>query len=454
VANVSLANNKRSLKWLLEGLSSDSLGAILVRGASGTLVVKALSTVLMFGLQILLARLLGGEQFGIYVYVLTWVNVLVLIGKLGWDTALLRYVAVYSSNKVWGAVRGILRRSSQVTLLASLTVSGVGAFIIWALRDRLGPDLTNTFIAGWLVLPILCLSALRQAALRALSRVVLAHLPEFVFRPIIVAIIVIVFVAGLGRAINGPSAMCLYFISVLITFGVGSYWLHRFLPAGVMKSTPVYYNKEWIAVALPLFLVAGMYLINSQADTLMIGLLLDNTEAGIYVVASRVASLIGFGILAVNSIAAPMIASLYGQDRTDELQRILILGTWGTTIFALPVSLGLIIWGKVVLGLFGPEFSEGYTALVILVIGQLVNAATGLVGSLMQMSGQQVTAFRVIGGSAIANIILNALLIPKWGIEGAAITTATTTIAWSTILVYAAWRRLGVNAMVKLRPSL
>jgi len=243
-------------------------------------------------------------------------------------------------------------------------------------------------------------------------------------------------------------------VSVLFTFSVGTYWLYRFLPDGVRKSAPVYYSKEWMTVSLPLFLVAGTYLINSQADTLMIGLLLDTTEAGIYVVASRVASLIGFGILAVNSIAAPMIASLYGQDRTDELQRILILGTWGTTVFALPVSLGLIIWGKFVLGLFGPDFSVGYTALVILVIGQLVNASTGLVGSLMQMSGQQVTAFRVIGGSAVANIILNALLIPKWGIQGAAISTTVTTIAWSTILVYAAWRRLGVKTIVKLRPSL
>ena len=449
-----MVNKNSPLARLLEGLSGDGLGAVLVRGASGTLVVKVIGQALMFGLQILLARLLGGEQFGIYVYVLTWVNVLVLVGKLGWDTALLRYVAVYSSKTVWGAVRGILRRSAQVTLITSLAVSSVGAFITWALSDRLGPDLTNTFLVGWLVLPILCLSGLRQAALRALRRVVLAQLPEFVFRPIVVVVLVVAFTAGLGRAIDGPSTMCLYFVSVLITFSVGTYWLYHFLPTAVRKSVPVYYNKEWMAVSLPLFLVGGTYLINSQADTLMIGLLLDTTEAGIYVVASRVASLIGFGILAVNGIAAPMIAALYAQDRTDELQRILILGTWGTTIFALPVSLVLIIWGEVVLGLFGPDFSAGYTPLIILVIGQLVNAATGLVGSLMQMSGHQVTAFRVIGGCAIANIILNVLLIPKWGIEGAAITTAITTIAWSTILVYAAWRRLGVKAMVKVHPSL
>jgi O-antigen/teichoic acid export membrane protein len=75
-----LVNKNSPLTRLFEGLSGDSLGAILVRGASGTLVVKVLGAVLMFGLQILLARLLGGEQFGIYVYVLTWVNALVLVG--------------------------------------------------------------------------------------------------------------------------------------------------------------------------------------------------------------------------------------------------------------------------------------------------------------------------------------------------------------------------------------
>lgn len=451
---VSNVNNDNFLTRLLETFSGDNVEAILARGATGTLVIKVLGQGLMFGLQLLLARLLGGQQFGIYVYVLTWVNALVLVGKLGWDTALLRYVAVYSSTANWGAVRGILRRSTQVTLFASLAVSGIGAFITWALAFRLGPDLTNTFMAGWFVLPILCLAAFRQAALRALKRVPLAQLPEFVFRPIVVVILVIVFTVGLGRAIDGPSTMCLYFISVSITFGVGTYWLYRFLPAVVRKSAPVYHSKEWMSVALPLFLVAGTHLINSQADTLMIGFLLDTTKAGIYFVASRVAGLIGFGMLAVNSIAAPMIASLYAQARMDEVQRILTLGTWGITIFALPVGLGLILWGKVLLGLFGFEFSAGYTALVILVIGQLVNASTGLVGSLMQMSGQQGMALRVVGGSAVANILLNAWLIPKWGIQGAAIATTATTIAWSTILVYAAWRRLGLRAMVKLRPRL
>ena len=452
--NLSGINKNNFQTRLLGTFSGDDVGAILIRGAGGTLIVKVLGQALMFGLQILLARLLGGQQFGIYVYVLTWVNVLVLVGKLGCDIALLRYVAVYSSNSVWGAVRGILRRSTQVTLLASLTVSGVGAFITWSLAHRLDLDLTNTFMAGWLVLPILCLAALRQAALRAFRRVVLAQSPELVFRPIVLALLVIVFTVGFGRAIDGPTTMWLYFVSVMTTFCLGTYWLYRYLPDTVRKSAPVYYSKEWMAVALPLFLIAGTYLINSQADTLMIGFLLDTTQAGIYVVASRVASLIGFGILAVNSIAAPMFASLYAQERMDEVQRILTLGTWGIMILALPVSLGLILWGKVLLGLFGSDFPAGYTALVILVIGQLVNASTGLVGSLMQMSGQQAMAFRVIGGSAIANIILNALLIPKWGIQGAAIATSVTTIAWSTILVYAAWRRLGVKAMVKLRPSL
>jgi O-antigen/teichoic acid export membrane protein len=432
----------------LHRLKGDGIGATLVRGAGGAFVVKIFGQGLMFALQVLLARMMGVDHFGVYIYVLTWINILVLAGKLGLDTALLRYVSAYTSQAAWSAARGILKRSTQIALAASFIVSGLGGVITWIYASWLGTELSSTFLLGWLVLPVLSLSALRMAALRALKRVVRAELPELILRPLILAGLVLFLMYIMRQPVKGPTAMGLYLVTVIITFIIGSRWLYSYLPSQVKEVKPVYHSKEWIAVALPLFLVSGMYLVNTQADTLMLGFLLDTTQAGIYVTASRVATLVGFGVLAVNSISAPMIASLYAQGRTKELQRMITVATWGITAFALPVCLSLILGGKEVLGLFGSEFSNGYPALLILIIGQLVNALTGLVGSLMQMTGYQVITVQVIGGSAVANIILNLLLIPVWGMQGAAIATASTTIAWSIILTYFAWHRLGISATV------
>ena len=100
------------------------------------------------------------------------------------------------------------------------------------------------------------------------------------------------------------------------------------------------------------------------------------------------------------------------------------------------------------LGLFGPEFTRGYWALAILTVGQLVNASVGSVGFLMSMTGHQREAARVFAGAAVLNVVLNASLIPLWGINGAAIATATTTIIWNVALALYVWRRLGVRATI------
>jgi O-antigen/teichoic acid export membrane protein len=205
-------------------------------------------------------------------------------------------------------------------------------------------------------------------------------------------------------------------------------------------------TAQWAEASRSLFLIAGCQLLLSQADILIVGMFKSSAETGVYAAASRVATLITFGITAVNSVLAPTIAALYAKNERAQLQKTLTFAARGVLAYTVPVVLALVIWGKPILELFGPEFGAAYQMLLILAIGQVVIAACGSVGFLMTMTGHQRQALHVIAASAITTVILNICLIPRFGLIGAAFATAVATAGRSVVLTFMVWRHLRLNA--------
>ena len=107
-----------------------------------------------------------------------------------------------------------------------------------------------------------------------------------------------------------------------------------------------------------------------------------------------------------------------------------------------------MIFGKPILGLFGEEFKNGYLSLLILIVGQLVNALSGSVGYIMVMTGKQKQASIVFAISAALNIIMNLIFIPIFGIAGAAAARAASLILWNVTLVFYIRNRLDLNSTI------
>lgn len=440
---------QRALKLVepyLSKLRGGGISAILARGASGAFVVNVAGTGVNFGVQILLARLLGAQSYGDYVYALTWINILVLLGKLGLDTAALRFVSAYSGRGEWGLLRGFLRRSTQIVLGASAAIALVVAASVWFLLGRLGPELSFTFLAACLVLPVMAVLEVRVAYLQATKRVVQAKGPHTVLRPLLLGVGVALVALTPLDALSAPVAMVVTLVATAGALALTSwYWGHA-LPAPARGAGAEYETLAWSRVGWSLLLVSGLLLVLNQTDIIMIGYYLGTKEAGIYATASRVATLTLFGLTAVSTIAAPMFSEFYSQGRMGELQRVVTLAARGIMAFSVPVSLVMVLFGGPLLSLFGPEFAAGYWPLVILTAGQLVNASVGSVGFLMSMTGHQGEAARVFAGAAVVNVVLNAALIPLLGTVGSALATAATTAGWNVILALYVWKRLRVRA--------
>jgi O-antigen/teichoic acid export membrane protein len=428
-----------------EDLRKSEAGTVMVRGAGSAFAIKISGTGIALAVQIFLARLLKVESFGQYIYVLSWLNLVALTSILGLDTASLRFVAEYQGLEKWGLLRGFLQRSSQIGLACSCFIALLAVGAVYLLKDRLGSGLSGTFWVACLILPAFVLLQIRNAALRAFKKIVQAQAPMEILRPSLVAGGVLLLFIINGQSPRAPAAMTVNLLATIIALIVTNSFLHRALPNPAHTVSRKYRSSEWIRVALPLLMISGFLMILSQIDIIMVGALLDTTKAGIYSAANRLATLISFGLVAVNTIAAPMISELYAQGKIKELQRIVSLGSWGILAFSLPASIIILSGGKFILGLFGSAFTAGYSALVILTLGQLVNALSGSVGFLMTMTGQQKEAAKIVGTSAILNVLLNGFLIPRLGIIGAAVATSLSTATWNIAMLHYVLKHHGIN---------
>jgi O-antigen/teichoic acid export membrane protein len=423
--------------------------AAILRGAALTLAITAGGVIATYVLQMLLARWLGVAAYGVYVYVWSWASLLAVGATLGFPTALVRFIPEYQAQRDPGQLRGIVRYSVWCVLLCAIGVAIAGSgWTVWLGAGR--SRSSSLAVALWAV-PLIALATLLSEGLRASGRIVSAYLPFQLLRPLVLggAAFCIFFLTGELTVI---SALAATFLAFAVTLGVLGALLRNALPApapvSMTRVAPISDRKRWMQVALPLGASTTLNAVFEQAPTVIIGLLLRPAEVGIYYVAARNAALISFVIVSVNALAAPAFSSFYwrGEERDLEglVTRLSHLIFWPS----LAIALLICVFAAPLLGLFGSAFVAGRPVLLVLVVGQLINAGAGSVGYLLLMTGHQLANLNVLMASAIANLILNLILVPTMGCMGAAIAAVLTTALWNIWLHVLVTRRLGLHPSI------
>jgi O-antigen/teichoic acid export membrane protein len=156
-------------------------------------------------------------------------------------------------------------------------------------------------------------------------------------------------------------------------------------------------------------------------QTLLVGAMNSIAGVGVFSVAANLNSLGNLFSSSINTSSRPIIAELH--DRRDHAQLEYVYQTtaqWSLTV-NLPVFLIMVLFPKPILSIFGPGFTEGSTTLVILACANLVNVGTGMGGIILDMTGH--TKLKLVNSiiRLVLHLVLNVLLIPRWGIVGAAL---------------------------------
>ena len=225
-------------------------------------------------------------------------------------------------------------------------------------------------------------------------------------------------------------SFCLWRKYLLTLFiSSGSYRLNQ------LTGYAVRYSKI-LSISVPMLLSNSLFLIMSWIDTIILGAFENTQEVGIYNVALRLSMITSVTLVAINSIAAPKFAEFWGNRDIEGLARVAQQSTKLIFWVSFPILLLFLIFPECILGLFGEEFKMGAFALVILAMGQFINAVSGSVGYILQMTDKQKVFRNVVLFAVIVNILLCFSLIPAFGILGAAIANSVTIVFINVVSLF------------------
>ena len=417
--------------------------------AAITFGLKIASQLLSFTLFVILARYLGVEGFGIYVFVWGWIKILMILGKNGMDVAATRYAGGYFEAGQAGDLFVFQRFAGSIVVFASLTIALGGSFLVSVLPG-LEREVRFTFHAGFALLPFWSMTAYLQALCRVRQHMIAGVLPDSVVRHVIQLVLIVAVLAG-GMTLDAPLAMATALGGMIGAFlaGLAMTWRTGIWRRGDSRQiTGDDRAADWLKYGVMMIIISGSVIILRQIDVIMLGILTSAGETGAYGAATRIANLATFALTAVQLVIAPKISGYYTTGEMDRLQRLL---RQSSALIALAsFVIVTILWGiaPYILAQIGQDFSRAFVPLQILLIAQLLNALVGPVGFVLTMTGNQRPASMILLVTIVIDIVLNAVLIPLYGIIGAAIATAAAFVLWNVVMLVFAFRRVGLDPSI------
>lgn len=423
----------------------------VVRGAAFVMGIRIAGAAIALISQVLLARWMGAFEYGIFAYVWVWVVVLGIVAPMGFGTSVLRFIPEYRTKEKWRRLSGVLKASFGIVAALGAAAAGAGLLLLWAVSGHIESYYLWPLAVALLCVPGFALMDWQEGAARAFGWVNLAYVPNYIVRPLLIVIVAggILFFTG---SATGLEVTIGALAATFLTMFAQRFLLARRVSREVPDARPVYHVRHWVAISAPLVLVEGLFLLLTNTDIVLLGYFVDPDEIGIYFAATRIANLMAFIQFSVAALAVPKFAELYGAGKHDELQSFVHGTTQWTFWPTLAAGIVLLLGGEFALGLFGDNFEAGYSLLWLLMASFLARAATGSTEYLLNMTGNQNAVAWTYGIAAVANLALNFVLVPSFGLMGAAAATAISIVTSTLWLAVIVQRRLGITAFVLAGP--
>lgn len=415
--------------------------ATILKGAAGSAALKGVNLLLGLLATAFLGRILMPQQYGYYAFASTAVTLLAMPVQCGLPQLMMREIAKYQLAEQWGHIRGLLLRANQLVGLLGLAVVLILALVLPSLA-RLVPAVDKpTFVWAIILLPLIALNRLRGGALLGLRKVVLGLLPDNGIRAVLFLVFIVLWWWLLP--FNAAGAMALQVAATLIAFVSGAALLMRHLPAKVHGAVATFESRAWLSAIIPLTLTDALLIFNMQADLLVLGVFRSAAEVGVYRAATLVALQASVGLAVASEVLAPHIARLYQAGDHSGLRHLVRQAQLGlVTSGALLAGFCILFGHDILVFVFGSAYAGGASALAVLAFGQFLAVAAGTGSVLLNMSGHEKDVLRVFALSAATNLVANILLVPSFGMVGAAWATTGCQLFTNGMLVYFVWHRI------------
>lgn len=402
--------------------------------------------------QVLLARWLGADQYGVFVYGWLWLSMVGIVAPLGADAAVQRLLPAHRGGEDWAKFWGAFWFGF---LLVGLSGLGLGA-LGYVLADQFGALLGEVYrpvlMIAALALPFWALNEQFLGVGRAVGWPLAAYTPYFVLMPLLLVASAGVLLL-LGWAPDSITAMSAGLAACVLTFVISLALILPRARAAFPKAKPDVTPRPWFGLAFSLLLVTGSQVLLESTDVVVIGAFMAPEHVAVYFAALRTAGLMGFVYFAVAGFAVPRFAMLHASGDSEAMHQFVRQATRLIFWPSVAAALGLLALGKLFLGLFGDDFADGYGLMAVLMAGFLFKAAIGPVDQLLGVSGSHRLVAMVLVATALLNVALNITLIPVNGTYGAALATVISIMVSNTVLAVAMVRRLGIRPFLLEKPS-
>lgn len=402
---------------------------------------------------VLLVRMLSPAEFGTYVFLIALGQIISVPAQLGLPQLVVRDASPLAANGDRAALKALAVWAGRMVVLASFIgiLLGVGALF---LMDSQNASVWQVTLAMCLV-PMVGFINVRSSQLRAMGVGVRSQLSELVIVPTLFlgAVLAIYLTkSDVGASVTG--VLMLRVAAVLAAVFFVQWLFHRTLSGMVHTSTadtfPEAENPRTgrLRSSLVLGVSAGVYMLNSQLDLLMLTHFKGVEQTAIYRVAVLMVFAIGVVVQSLNAAISPAISRALSLGAREDLLRIIAQQMPRLQLVVWPTAFLWVLFGKPVLVVaFGPEYLAAFAPMVILIVSACINLVFGPAGMLLNLSGNERFAFRAGLWALIVNVGLNMALIPAYGLVGAAMSTLISTFVFNFWLWAYARKQTGINSL-------
>jgi O-antigen/teichoic acid export membrane protein len=435
------------LRAMLGNVLGGSSEASVTKRLAGTIfIIRVFSAGLAYLSQILLARWMGGSDYGIYVYVWTWVLLLGSMMDFGISASAQKIIPEYRTRGDHALLRGFLSGSRWMTFIVSAAVSALLAGLVKLLSPWLGAGEIVPLYIGCLTLPAFVVANTQDGIARSHDWMRLGLMPQFVIRQTLI----IGLTAGafaLGFHLGATVAMLASAGAVWIAMIGQMIVLNRRLAGHIEPGPKAYDFRGWLAISLPILLVESFYLLLSYTDVLVLQQFRSSEEVGVYFAVVKTLALVSFIHYAMSATTAHRFAEYHALGDKPRLSAYVAHAIKWTFWPSLAATVLLLALGKPLLWLFGSQFVTGYDIMFIAAIGLVVRSAIGPVERLLNMLGHQHICALAYALAFVMNLGLCVVLVPRFGGHGAAAATSISLVFETVLLFWIVRQRLGLHVL-------
>ena len=414
----------------------------IARGVGISSMGQGASRLLGYATQVSMAWMYGPAQLGFYVLGITLVQIANLLSQLGMDNGVVRYVAHYDAEGDVRRLRGTIIQALWVPFALGVAFSVlmfVGAGFLARVFNE--PFLETVFRAFSVSIPFFTLMSMALWATQGFQTMKYTTYVQYVLRPLLSLVLIVGFylfdILVLG-------AVASYILSMAFGAVLSLYYLRRVFPGLLNRRVkPKFESRALFKASAPMVVANLTQQINSWVALLVIGAFETAREVGIYDVAFRTAALSTLVLFAFGGIFSPMISSLYRRELLRDLAYLYKDVSYWAFTGALAFFLVTALLARDVMTVFGPKFVIGWPVIVAIAAAQLFSASVGPTARVLAMTGhQRIVVFATLG-SIVAAALLNLLLVPVFGIFGAAAATAAALVLVNAVTLFFVRRLLG-----------